>query len=226
MSRAIRAPTRSAGPRIRTTLCRALMLAALAPFAAAADAMAQACIGLPADQGRIAVQLEATAGDAKPSYGGRLGMNFNTPFTLEASIQRPRFASGIGTAVGAGLAYEMLVYEPVLCPFAGFRHETRPVDGGEKQTRLVPLGIGIGRRLGSARGLSFSIFARPEYLYVVDRDGPDGEAGLRGLGDRSEGRGVLGVVLASPFLYATGAVEVGTIDDYEPHFTLGIGMTF
>lgn len=207
-------------PRTATLTAAAL----LSGLVATAEARAQACLGLPATDGHLSI--EVTTSEPGPGYGGRLGMNFNTPFTLELGLERPHHSGGRGTTIATDIAYKMLAYEPALCPFIGFRYEERPTSAGDDIARMIPIGLGVGRRLGSMHSLSLAVFARPEYLHVLDRRVDDAGTAFDGLADRSEGRGVLGLLVASPFVYATGHVEVYTRDDLDPRFRLGVGMTF
>src|SRR5690606_12756411 len=122
-----------------------------------------------------------------------------------------------------------------------------PVPGGEDATETyIPIGFGIGKRLGSAKRLSLALFVRPEYMIRIHPEPERGDTfwdelgrrregrGVLGLiaatpllvgPGRSEGRGVLGLIAATPFLYGTGGIEIST-RDYQPEFVLGIGVTF
>jgi len=210
--------------RIATTAL-ALVLTSLA---LATEAGAQVCMGLPATDGQISLQGDVFTRDTETSYGGRLGMNFNTEFSIDVSLRRPRFENGNGTTIAGRIGYEMDEYEPPVCFLFGVRHERRPdLDGEDLTSTMIPVGVGIGKRLGSAKALSLAIFVIPEYVYVLDPkpvvESDDFWAKLR---ERSQGRGVLGLLLASPFLYATGSIEVTTVDDFEPTFSIGLGVTF
>lgn len=196
---------------------------------APAEARAQACLGLPADMGQMALQAEVTTDPAgkRASYGGRLGVNFDTEYSLELAVRRPRSAAGRGTSVAALIGYESPTYEPVLCGTFGVRYHERPTESGVEKTTLLPIGMGIGKRLGSANSFSLALFVRPEYLYVL-RPEPEGEYDTfwDELGHRSEGRGTVGILLGTPFIYASGAVEVATRDDLVPRLALGVGVLF
>lgn len=190
-----------------------------------ATALAQVCFGLPAEDGHISVQLQATARDPEPSYGGRVGMNFNTPLSIDLAVDRPDFSAGTGTTVSTAVAYRIPVFEPAMCPLVGLQYSTRPSVAGDVTSTLMPIGLGVGRRLGSARSIRLGVFARPELLYVIQSDGLTGPEG-DGLPDKFEGRGVLGLILATPLVYGIGSVEVASLNDYDPVFSVGVGVTF
>lgn len=174
--------------------------------------------------------LIGNAEEGGVGYGGRLGINFDTPITLDVALERPRFDNGLGTSIAGAFAYEIYDYEPSVCPYAGVRYERIPRALGQSPHTFttIPIGLGFGKRLGSARLLSLALFAMPEFVYVVNgRDDP----GLVGaffdeLSERSEGRGTLGLIAATPLIYATGSVRVTTFDPDSPVFSLGVGMTF
>lgn len=84
----------------------------LAPISAA---LAQVCIGLPARDGEMSIQgsVLGNADEGGTGYGGRLGINFDTPMSLDGSLERPRFDNGrLGTSLAGILAYEIYDYEP------------------------------------------------------------------------------------------------------------------
>jgi len=202
------------------------VLAAALLVTVAAPASAQVCLGIPASPGQISVQGEVVSDGSTSTYGGRLGMNFNTEFAFEFSLRRPEFDPGLGTVLAGTIAYEMTDYKPPVCFTFGVRHERRPVPGGEDATETyIPIGFGIGKRLGSAKRLSLALFVRPEYMIRIRPEPERGDTFWEELGRRSEGRGVLGLVAATPFLYGTGGIEIST-RDYQPEFVLGIGVTF
>ncbi|HEX7048576.1 MAG TPA: hypothetical protein VF188_00055 [Longimicrobiales bacterium] len=206
----------------------AVAISAVLSLVLAADALAQVCIGLPADDGQISLQGMVGAGGSGSSYGGRLGMNFNTEYSLDLSIQRPRLESGLGMTISGKIAYEMPRYKPPVCMVFGVEHERRPLaDGNEATATMIPIGVGIGKRLGSAKSFSLALYVMPEYLYVVKPD-PDGEfeSYWDELGARSEGRGTIGLLIATPLLFASGSIAVATRDDFEPALSLGFGVTF
>ena len=46
------------------------------------------------------------------------------------------------------------------------------------------------------------------------------------LGHRSEARGSLGLLLGTPFIYGSGAIEITTRDDPTPTLSIGVGVVF
>ncbi|HEY8482961.1 MAG TPA: hypothetical protein VIL13_00010 [Longimicrobiales bacterium] len=216
--------------RIPTAVLSALVgLLGLLGLLAASPARAQVCLGLPARDGQISLLGEIASSPTGPtSYGGRLGVNFNTEYSLDLALRRPYYDEGIGLVVSGGIAYEMERYRPPVCFIMGLRHERMPTaEGDDLSATHVSLGFGIGKRLGSARGLSTTLFLRPEYLVRI-RPNPTGEYETfwDELGARSGGRGVIGLLLATPFLFGSGSIEVDTRNDYEPTIALGVGLTF
>lgn len=206
-------------------VCAIALLTGLLGLGSPSVARAQVCLGNPAEDGQISLQAEASS---ESSYGGRLAMNFNTEYSLDFGVRRLQLAEGRGLVLSGGLGYELQEYEPPVCFTFGVRYERRPTEGeDEASASMIPIGLGIGKRLGSAKAFSLALFVLPEYLYVVRPD-PVGEFETfwDELGRRSEGRGVLGLLMASPFLYATGAVEIGTRDNFEPAISLGLGLIF
>lgn len=193
----------------------------------AAPAGAQVCLGSPADPGEIAVQGEVVSDGRTNAYGGRLGLNFNTEFAFDFSLRRPEYDPGLGLVLAGAIGYEMTDYVPPVCFTIGVRHERRPVPGSEDATEtLIPIGFGIGKRLGSAKRLSLALFVRPEYMVRIRPDPVGGDGTFWDeLGRRSEGRGVVGILAATPFLYGTGSIEIST-RDYRPELALGLGVTF
>jgi hypothetical protein len=69
----------------------------------AAEAAAQVCLGLPAGEGQISVQGEISAGGARQAVGGRLGLNFNTEYSLGFSVRRPEYELGRGVSLAGSL---------------------------------------------------------------------------------------------------------------------------
>lgn len=194
----------------------------------AAEAAAQVCLGLPAGEGQISVQGEISAGGARQAVGGRLGLNFNTEYSLGFSVRRPEYELGRGVSLAGSLGYEMEDYAPPVCFVMGIQYERFPRPSAEDSTMtLIPIGLGIGKRLGSARGLSLALFILPEYLYVA-KPRPEGEYKdfWDELGVRSQGRGTIGLLVATPFIFASGRVEVSTLNNYVPTVTVGLGLTF
>lgn len=195
---------------------------------AGTDAAAQVCLGLPAAEGQISVQAERSTGGGADAIGGRLGLNFNTEYSLGFSVRRPEYDLGRGLSIGGTLGYEMEDYAPPVCFVIGVQHDRTPLpDGDESRMTMIPIGLGIGKRLGSARGLSMALYLLPEYLYVA-KPSPVGEFETfwDEVGARSHGRGTLGVLVATPFIFATGRVEISTLNDYAPAVTVGLGLTF
>jgi hypothetical protein len=193
-----------------------------------ADAAAQVCLGLPASEGQISLQAEVSAGGARQAVGGRLGLNFNTEYSLGFSARRPEYETGRGLSLAGMLGYEMEDYAPPVCFVMGVQYDRFPRPGVEDSTTtMIPVGLGIGKRLGSARGLSLALFILPEYLYVV-RPRPEGEFETfwDELNVRSHGRGTIGLLVATPFIFASGRVEVSTLNHYVPTVTVGLGLTF
>ncbi|HEX7120579.1 MAG TPA: hypothetical protein VF212_17435 [Longimicrobiales bacterium] len=195
--------------------------------AGATPAWAQVCMGIPADDGEISLQGEVVSDGTVNAYGGRIGMNFNTEYAFDFSLRRPQEDAGLGLVLTGSIGYEMLEYEPPVCFTIGVRHERHPVTGGEDATEtLIPIGFGIGKRLGSAKRLSLAIFVRPEYLVRIRPDpAEEADSFWDDLGRRSEGRGVIGLLASTPFLYGTGSIEIST-RDYRPELALGLGVTF
>ncbi len=194
----------------------------------ATDAAAQVCLGLPASEGQISLQGEVSAGGAREAVGGRLGLNFNTEYSLGFAVRRPEYATGRGLSISGALGYEMEDYAPPVCFVIGVHHERIPVpEAADSALTMVPIGLGIGKRLGSARGLSLALFLLPEYLYVA-KPRPEGEYEdfWDELGARSQGRGTIGLLVATPFIFASGRVEISTLNNYTPTVTLGLGLTF
>jgi hypothetical protein len=197
-------------------------------FVSATEALAQVCLGLPSGEGQISLQGEVSASTARQSVGGRLGLNFNTEYSLGFAASRPEYDAGRGLSLSGQLAYEMEDYAPPICFTIGVRHDRLPVaESNDSTLTMVPIGLGIGKRLGSARGLSLGIYIMPEYLYVA-KPRPEGEyeSFWDELGVRSHGRGVIGELVATPFIFATGRVEISTLDNYNPMVTLGLGLIF
>ncbi|HEX6939649.1 MAG TPA: hypothetical protein VF158_09570 [Longimicrobiales bacterium] len=204
-----------------TVIAGALILAGAAP------AWAQVCMGIPADDGEISLQGEVIADGSDAAYGGRLGVNFNTEYTFDLSLRRPQHDAGLGLILAGSIGYEMIEYTPPVCFTIGVRHERRPVANGEDEAEtLIPIGLGIGKRLGSAKRLSLALFVRPEYVVRIRPDPvEESDSFWDDLGRRSEGRGTIGLLASTPFLYGTGSIEIST-RDYEPEFVLGLGVTF
>lgn len=204
------------------------VLAGLLTLAFAAPAAAQVCMGLPTDPGQMSIQADVASSAGTSTFGGRLAMNFNTEYSLDLGLQRPQFDYGTGLVVGGAIGFEMEEYRPPICFTLGVRHERAPnPDGTDSGTTMIPIGMGIGKRLGSARALSLSLFVRPEYILVAN-PGPAGEfdSFWDELGERSEGRGIIGLLLATPFLYTTGSIEIATRNDFEPIISIGLGVIF
>jgi hypothetical protein len=194
----------------------------------AGEAAAQVCLGLPAAEGQISLQGEVSAGRSRPSVGGRLGLNFNTEYSLGFAVRRPEYEAGRGLMVAGQLGYEMEDYAPPICFVIGVQHERLPrAETTDSTLTMIPIGIGIGKRLGSARGLSMALFILPEYLYVA-KPRPEGEYEnfWDELGVRSHGRGTIGLLVATPFIFASGRVELSTLNNYAPTMTLGVGLIF
>lgn len=216
-----------------TTTSRLLAVLATAiavpTLGAATAAHAQACLGLPAAQGQMAFQGEVTtlATGERTAYGGRIGVNFDTEYSFEVGVRRPVTDYGRGMSAAGLIGYESEMYEPTLCGVFGVRYHETPTETGEEVTTLLPLGIGIGKRLGSANSFSLAIFIRPEYMYVL-RPEPSGdyETFWDELGHRSEGRGAVGLLLGTPFIFASGTIEVATRDDLTPTVALALGVVF
>lgn len=209
-------------------LAPSALLALVFVLATAAVADAQVCMGLPTSQGQMSLQADVATTGSDQSFGARLGMNFNTEYTLDFAMRRPTYEHGNGLVVSAGIGYEAALYQPPVCFTLGVRHERVPgADGDDSGTTLIPIGVGIGKSLGSSRGLSFSLFAMPEYM-IVANPAPEGDfdSFWDELGKRSEGRGIVGLLLGTPFIYTTGSVEVSTRNDLEPTFQIGVGVVF
>jgi hypothetical protein len=200
----------------------------VATLALALEARAQVCMGLPSREGQIAVQAEVSSRENTQFYGGRLAMNFNTEYALDFAVRRPQYENGLGLTLYGGIGYEMEDYKPPVCFLVGVRHARIPrAEGKDSTLTMVPIAVGVGKRLGSARGLSLSLFVLPEYIYVAQPKPETEETNFwRQLGQRSQGRGVAGLVLATPLIFVTGSAEVSTLDKYVPTFTVGFGLLF
>jgi hypothetical protein len=192
------------------------------------EAAAQVCLGLPASEGQISLQGEVSAGGARQAVGGRLGLHFNTEYSLGFSVRRPEYDAGRGLELSGMLGYEMDDYAPPVCFVIGVQHNRLPMPAAEDSTlTMIPIGLGIGKRLGSARGLSLALFLLPEYLYVAQpKPAGEYENFWDELGARSAGRGTIGLLIATPFIFASGRVELSTLNNYTPTVTLGLGLTF
>lgn len=197
-------------------------------LATVTESEAQVCLGLPAGEGQISLQAERSTGGGPDAVGGRLGLNFNTEYSVGFHVRRPEHETGSGLAISGMLGYEMEDYAPPVCFVIGVQHDRMPrPEGGDSTLTMVPVGLGVGKRLGSARGLSLALFLLPEYLYVA-KPRPDGdyENFWDELGARSQGRGTIGLLVATPFIFASGRVEISTLNNYTPTVTVGLGLTF
>lgn len=176
----------------------------------------------------MSVQADIVTRGLETSYGGRIGMNFNTPYSIDVWARRPRYDDGRGVTISGMIGYEMEEYKPPVCFLFGVRYTREPTDTDEDlSTTMIPVGLGIGKRLGSAKGLSLALFVIPEYLYVADpKPVGDFDDFWDELRARSQARGVIGLLVASPFIYARGSIELATFDDYVPTVSLGVGLTF
>lgn len=192
------------------------------------EAMAQVCLGLPGGEGQISLQGEVSADGSQPAVGGRLGLNFNTEYSLGFNVRRPEYDAGRGLVLAGSLGYEMEDYMPPICFTVGVQHERIPIgEDSDSTTTFVPIGIGIGKRLGTARGLSMALFILPEYIYMAKPNpGGEYETFWDELQARSHGRGTLGLLVATPFIFASGRVEISTMNDYKPLVALGVGLIF
>lgn len=211
-------------------LVRACLSVGVLFIVTASESLAQSCIGMPIRDGQMALQGEATgrSGEAGLDLGGRVGVNFNTPFSLDFAVARPEFDTGRGTTASSRVAFEIVDYEPSVCPYAGVEYENRPgLADDEADTRvLLPIGIGFGKSVGSARLLTLSLFAAPELVFLPGEEPEDATGFFREIRARTMGRGALGLVMGTPFLYGTAGVRLTTVAEDDPLFSLAIGMIF
>ncbi len=207
-------------------LAVALLLAGGLGFVVAADALAQACLGVPAGAGQYAVSAGVDFTDGATGYGLGGHANLTGPFSVGAGYTRVSYDNGDeGTNTFSGkAAYELPGSGISACPTVGLSYNRVPTtfgpNDGSVTTITVPVGFSVGNRLPAGPALSFTPFAMPHLLYVrtaVD-DGTDTT-----VESTKQFGTVLGIVLGGQKFYGSAGVLLTTIDDSDPSFSIGLG---
>lgn len=169
-----------------------LLLAAAGPLGA------QACIGLPLPDGGL--WIAGTFGGDPLRYGAEATLNLAGPLALSADYLGAA-EDQEGYTLGARAAYELPLAAASLCPTVGVRRTRVDVAGGEDFTRtLLPVGFGVGRTLPLSPSAALTVFALPEYAFVLENEGRE-DAGVFS----SE----FGALLGLGPLYLGASVRVG-----------------
>ncbi|HEX7049593.1 MAG TPA: hypothetical protein VF188_05225 [Longimicrobiales bacterium] len=214
-----------------------LMLVGL--LAAPAVALGQACIGLPAGANQFAASADIAFPEGAKTYGIGVGANLIGPFTVEASytLTKPDGGNQNLNTFGADVAFELPLPGFSACPVVGLSYssydETVPLQGGGSASgsisvATIPIGFGVGASLPLATtGASLMPYAVPQLLYARTKVSFS-TGGLSGSGTDSstEFGAIIGARLAWNRIFLGGDVNVTTVENSDPVFSVGAGLIF
>jgi len=211
---------------------KSLIAATALVFATSGSVLAQVCLGYPTMGGQFA--LAGTIGFAEGSnaYGAALNANFAGPFTAEFGYQYIDIedVDTNGNNFFGNVGYELNVPSVSLCPFAGvgYADASEEIEGFEASASViqVPVGIGIGKRLQASPTLFVDLFAQPHVLWLRSDFEIEGQGGIEIGGDESETEAAinLGANIGTSRFFVGGGVQITTIEDSDPTFSLRVGI--
>ena len=202
-------------------------------LAITAELQAQACIGVPAmdRQGTIGANLGFPS-DAK-TYMADASYNFAGPLTVNvtAGITKPNDVDEDATNLGGRVAYEVGMSGLSACPVAGLLYSKFSTDllGAEIDASaiMVPIGFGVGKSLPVGSTGALMLNAVPHYMYL--RTKVDVESGF-GSGEETTTDNEFGIDLGATIhsraLYGGVGLNLTTIDESDPTFSIIFGVIF
>lgn len=192
---------------------------------------AQACLGVPSMDGQVALEGSVTFTEGAQGYGGGVYANFRGPISLFGAYELTNFddIEQNANSFGAGVAFELSVPSISICPGAGVNYtRIHEEEAGEEATVsqiVVPIGVGIGKRITAGDNFFVTLYGQPQFLYI--RTSLDIDSSI-GSGSASESENEFGMVLGIRFgtagVYAGGGVGLTTIEDSDPVFTVNVGV--
>lgn len=155
----------------------ALVIAALV-VAPGADALAQACIGVPVGSGGFAVAGHVGFPEDATSVGVTGTANLTGPLSVQAGYERTTFDETDGIEIEdafntlhGGVAFELPVPMPTLsvCPIAGIGYTTFSTEIETFELGVdalsVPVGVGVGTTI-PAGVAALTLYAIPQLIYT------------------------------------------------------------
>lgn len=213
----------------RTPRLPVLFATALALFPSVL--LAQACIGVPAGNGQVALSGGAGFTEGVKSYGAEAAFNLVGPVSLEAGYSLVTFddIDNNGNTVSGSGAFELPVPGLSVCPAAGVSHmrwsERFELAEVTLTSTIIPVGMGVGRELPAGPNLFVTLFAVPQFLHVRGTiSGSEGGASVSVSDSTNEFGTALGMRLGSDEFYVGAGVNLTTIEGSDPTFGVTMGL--
>lgn len=216
---------------VRKILETTALLMALLFAGHVGHAFAQACVGVPAPQGSVAISGDFGVTDGAKGYGAGVTANLHGPVSLQAGYMLTSFdnVSDNMNTFGVGVGAELPNLAFSACPWAGVEYgmwssHFSGVDIDVTRT-IVPIGFGVATTLEIAPDAGLSLYAVPQFLYFHTRiSASDGFENLSEADSTTEFGTRLGFVLGTGAVYGGASVAFITIDDSDPIFGISLGV--
>jgi len=204
----------------------------------AANATAQACVGVPSGDGRFALQAGVGLTTGATSYGADFSANVRGPFVVGASyaLTNLAYAEPNGSTFSGDVAFEIPGVGMSLCPRFGVAYSrasglsTNIYPGPYTTVTTVSWSLEVGG--GKTLPVTPTLFATPfaaaglVLLHSQAQAKSGGFTSDRYTDDVAGLGAVLGLLIGGRKVHAGARVSFVTIDDSDPLVTLGVGFVF
>jgi hypothetical protein len=220
-----------------TTLSSAVAVTALL-LTAVADAVGQACIGVPSGDGQFALQAGVGLTSGATSYGADFAANVRGPFAVGARYALTNLddAEPNGSTFGGRVAVEIPGAGVSLCPEFGIVYSrasglsTNIYPGPYTTIATVSWSLEVGG--GKTLSVTPALFATPfaaaglVFLHSEAQAKSGGFTSSKYKDDASAFSAVLGLLIGTRRVHAGANVSFTTLEDSDPLVTLGAGFVF
>jgi hypothetical protein len=194
-------------------------------------AAGQACLGIPTNDGSVAIIGSFATTNGAKAYGGTVHGNLVGPISLQAgySLIDVDDVDANVNSFHAGVAAELPSLSFSACPFAGAEYSTWSesgfgVDVDFTQT-VIPVGLGIGKQFAAGPTMGFTIFATPQFMYIRAKlSVTDGIDSISETESSSEFGLGFGFRLGNSSVFGGGGVSFTSIEDSDPVFNVSLGF--
>jgi hypothetical protein len=194
-----------------------------------APAAAQACLGVFTEDGTSMLEGVYTTTEGKETYGARGIFNVLGPLSAYATYDAVKFENfnERGRKFGGGAALELMVPKISMCPIAGYsllRLKLQDEGGAELTLRetVIPFGLAVGKVLPASESVFWVIYGQPEFQYI--RGSATFDDPVEGKDSDSDSQNQfgfkLGMRIGWRWFYGGGGVDLTTVDETDPTFSL------
>jgi hypothetical protein len=191
---------------------------------------AQACIGVPSHDRQVGLQGGMGFTEGSKMYGGEATANLSGPLSVGGgyALVKPDNVDQNGNSFSGRAAYEVSVANVSVCPVTGIGYTRfHAEEDGESATAtqmVVPVGLAFGKQLMARETFSVTLSAAPQFLYINNKAETSGTINMEVSDSQSEFGADFGINFAMRSFYAGGGVQITTLENSDPVFSIGLGV--